>query len=190
MRTFIAIELPPDIRDYLDTLQAKLKATGADVKWVESKNIHLTLKFLGEIDEKKLEKVNRILENLALAQNQFTIRLSRLGAFPGINSPRVLWLGIDSGDAETKRIAATLEEKIAEIGIPKEKRPFSSHITLGRVRSGLNRIKLVEGLKGWESEPAKKNLQFIVTRIALFKSNLTPQGPLYEILKEVNLKTI
>lgn len=190
MRTFIAIELPPNIRDYLGNIENQLKTTGADVKWVSPGNIHLTLKFLGEIDDKKLIKVTEILETVASGENLFFIRLAGVGAFPNTNSPRVIWLGVDKGDEETKRIADALEEEIAKIGIPKENRPFSSHITIGRVRSGLNRIKLAQALNGLKDKSGEENLEFSVTKITLFESTLTPKGPIYAVLKEASLKTI
>lgn len=188
MRTFIAIELPQEIKDFLNTIQAKLKKTGADVKWVEPKNIHLTLKFLGEIDDKKLERILAIIEDTAESKNSFSMRISAVGAFPKINSPRVIWLNIDEGKTETEEIARDLEEKIAQLGIPKEDRPFSCHITIGRTRSTLNREKLVQELKNLVDIGKGGNLAFTVTKITLFKSTLTPKGPIYEVLKEVILK--
>ncbi len=190
MRTFIAIELPQNIKTYLSRIQEQLKASGADIKWVEPKNIHLTLKFLGEIDQNKLDKVIKILEDIAKEKNSFHMRIVSVGAFPRINSPRVIWVGIDKGDNEAKEIAKELEEKIAKIGIPKENRPFSSHITIGRTRSSLNLKNLVEGLNILASGSLKEDLEFGVTKITLYKSTLTPKGPIYEILKEVSLKTI
>lgn len=189
MRTFIAIELPKEIQSFLSSLQQELKNTGADVRWVEPKNIHLTLKFLGEVDEENLSKINSILEDATKDKTSFNIRLAYVGAFPKISFPRVLWAGIDKGEREAKMIATLLEEKLEKIGFPKENRPFSSHITIGRVKSTLNRDKLVQGLKNLENYFSAKNAQFSVSKITLFKSTLTPKGPIYDILKEANLKT-
>jgi 2'-5' RNA ligase len=190
MRTFIAIKLPKEIKGLLASLQQELKNTGADVKWVEPKNIHLTLKFLGEIDEKTSTKISSILEEVAKDTMSFNIRIACAGAFPKINSPRVLWAGVDKGDLETKIIAKALEEKIEKIGIPKENRAFSSHITIGRIKSSLNRDELIQGLKKLQKYFGAKGAEFCVYKITLFKSTLTPNGPIYEILKEANLKTI
>ncbi|MFA5411127.1 MAG: RNA 2',3'-cyclic phosphodiesterase [Candidatus Omnitrophota bacterium] len=189
MRTFIAIELPKEIKDALSQLQAKLKTTAADVKWVDPQNIHLTLKFLGERDDKKIEKITRALEEVTRQKSSFTIVISSLGAFPNISSPRVIWAGIDKGDNETREIAGELEEKIARLGIPKEDRPFSSHITIGRTRSSLNREKLVQGLEKSADYFGKNKLEFNAGKITLFKSTLTPKGPVYAVLKEASLKT-
>ncbi|MFH1269871.1 MAG: RNA 2',3'-cyclic phosphodiesterase [Candidatus Omnitrophota bacterium] len=187
MRAFIAIELPEEIKDALAALQEELKVSRADVKWVGPKNIHLTLKFLGEIDDKQLDKISRIIDDTAERRNKFLVRISSLGAFPKIDSPRVIWIGISSGDEETRAIAEELEEEIAKTGIPEEDRAFSSHITIGRTRSALNREKLVEYLKD-NAELKERNLEFYAGKITLFKSTLTPKGPIYEALKEANLK--
>lgn len=190
MRTFIAIELPQEIRNSLASLQEQLRSSGADVKWVAPVNIHLTLKFLGEIDEKKLDEVSKIIDDIAKNKTTFAIRITSLGAFPKINYPRVIWVGIDKGDMETKEIANDLEEAIAKIGIPKEDRPFSSHITIGRLRSPQNRERLVKELNKLVDDFGKQNLEFSVTKITFFKSTLTPKGPIYDILKEAHLKSI
>lgn len=189
MRTFIAIELPDEIKNSLARIQSQLKTSGADVKWVEPGNIHLTLKFLSEIDEKKLDKIIEILKDITKNKNYFHIRISSLGAFPKMNFPRVIWVGIDEGDTESKEIAKELEQNLAKIGIPKESRPFSSHITIGRTRSTLNRDKLVQGLKTIEDNFGKENFSFRVTKITLFKSTLTPKGPIYEVLHNASLRT-
>lgn len=174
-----------------------------EVKWVKPENIHLTLKFLdlslkdrkvypcglGERDDKKIEKISVILEETAKNKQVFGADIRSIGAFPKIDSPRVIWAGIGKGDKEIKEIAEELEEKIAKTGIPKEDRTFSSHITIGRTHSNSNLEKLVQELKRLESEIAKQALrQFSINKITLFKSTLTSSGPIYEPLKEVALK--
>lgn len=189
MRTFIALELPKEIKDSLADIQEQLRASAADVKWVKPENIHLTLKFLGDINEQQLTQIISILEEIGRDKLSFDISLSTLGAFPKITFPRVIWVGIDKGDNETQDIAQVLEEKIAKVGIPREDRPFSSHITIGRLRSGLNREKLTKNLEGLQKNFGKYKKEFLVTKITLFKSTLVPSGPIYETLKEANLKT-
>lgn len=190
MRAFIALELPKEIKNTLSQLQNRLKTSKADVKWVEPQNIHLTLKFLGEIEEKKLEKIAQAAEAVAKKTAAFYIHIWNIGAFPKIDFPRVIWAGIDKGDQETKDLARQLEEKIAEIGIPKEDRPFSSHITIGRTRSNLNRQDLAQNLSNLIDGLKEKTPEFLVSKITIFKSTLTPKGPIYEAVKEISLKTI
>lgn len=189
MRAFIAIELPKNIKDLLAGLQEGLKKSGADVKWVAPENIHLTLKFLGELDDETLEKIKKIVEIVAAKNNNYKISLSSLGAFPKIDYPRVIWAGLEKGTAETEKIAKELEERIEKFGIPKEDRAFSCHITLGRARPSLNREKLIRELKNSQEGFAKKALEFEAAKITLFKSTLNPKGASYETLKEASLKT-
>ena len=185
MRAFIAIELTQEIKDVLGRLQAKLKTVGADVKWVEPKNIHLTLKFLGEIDEQTQNLITDKLEEISNAQKEFVISISSCGAFPNTNSPRVIWAGIEQGDQEIRTIANSIETQLESMGIPKETREFSSHITLGRARSSQNRQELAKTLSQLILKPLKG--QFPASKITLFKSTLTPHGPIYEVLKEFPL---
>jgi 2'-5' RNA ligase len=190
MRVFIAVELPPKTKECLNRIQKQLRATGADVKWVEPANIHLTLKFLGEIEDATLDNVRRILDGVAADKAIFYARLSCIGAFPKISYPRVIWTGIDKGDTEIKSIAKELDERLAAIGIPAQDREFSSHITIGRLRSGLNKIRLIRELETLKENPWQENdeLEFRVSALTLFKSTLTPKGPVYEALKEASLK--
>lgn len=120
------------------------------------------------------------------------MRIFSVGAFPKIDTPRVIWIGVDKGDKEAKKIAKELEEKLQKLGIPGEERGFSAHITLGRTRSILGREKLTQALKTGMDRLFGEHpglLEFAVTKITLFKSTLTPKGPVYEALKEANLKT-
>jgi len=181
MRTFIAIELPQEVKDTLGRIQDRLKASGADVKWVEPRNIHLTLKFLGETDEQTLNKVTAALEEIAKAQKQFSASLSFCDAFPSINSPRVIWQGITRGEQEIKAVAARIETRLAETGIPKEEHEFAAHITLGRTRSSRNRREMTELLTDMAAKPPQA--EFAVTALTLFQSTLTPRGPVYTALR-------
>jgi 2'-5' RNA ligase len=189
MRTFIAIELPEPIKNSLAKLIDKLKQTGADVKWVAPQNIHLTLKFLGERDDKKVDRISEILDEVARNHRAFPIQINALGAFPNMNSPRVIWVGIDQGDVETKNIFKDLEDLICKVGIPKEDRAFSSHITIGRTKSAKGLAELTQEITSLNDSIGRENLNFTAGSITLFKSTLTPKGPIYEALKIANLTT-
>lgn len=183
-RTFIAIELSPSIRQELSKIQNELKKSGADAKWVKPENIHLTLKFLGATPVDKIEAINQILQDISEGFQSFEITVSHLGAFPRIESARVIWLDINEGKEVLKKLAREIEEKISALGFPIEDRPFQTHITLARIRSSQNRAALIEKLK--DTKPPL--LSQGVDKITFLKSTLTPQGPIYEILKEANLK--
>ncbi len=185
IRAFIAIELNNETQNSLAKIQSELKASGADVKWVEPKNIHLTLKFLGDIDTDLIAKIKNILEDLAKNHQRFSSVINELGAFPNTRSPRVIWVGMQEGKENASSIARELENNLFELGIPKEERDFLPHITLGRVKSPINRLKLTELLDKNKNIPT---INFTMEKMTLFKSTLTPRGPIYEAIAEVNLK--
>lgn len=187
MRTFIAIELPDNIKNSLAALQEKIKSSQADIKWVEKTNIHLTLKFLGEIDENKLLQVITVLGEIAANTRSYQTTISTIGGFPKIDYPRVIWVGIESGDSETKNIAKLVEENLEKIGIPKEERAFSSHITLGRTRSSKNQKQLAYELNKLQKD-FKALESFKVGKITLFKSLLSSKGPTYQAIAEISLQ--
>ena len=187
MRTFIAIELPEQIRTILSNIQDELRQTQADVKWVKPENIHLTLKFLGDIEQILVKKIHSQLDEIAQRYTCFSLYLSGLGVFPKPQYPRVIWIGV-THDQPVLEIAKDLEKEMIKIGLPAESRPFSTHITLGRVRSGLNRKALVEKLEFLNKNLTLPQPEFRVLGLTLFKSTLTPQGPIYETLFSCPLK--
>ena len=127
MRAFIAIELPEEIKTILSNLQNELKQARADVKWVKPENIHLTLKFLGEIEQDLIKEIQPILEEIAQKKPCFSLYLSSLGAFPKLQYPRVIWISL-TNDQAVIEIAKDLEKELLRIGLAAESRPFSSHI--------------------------------------------------------------
>jgi 2'-5' RNA ligase len=184
MRTFIAIELSSDIKESLAQIQSHLKYSGADVKWVEKDNIHLTLKFLGEITEEKRKEIEPILDGIGESIRPFEISIKDIGVFPKIDHPRVIWASLDKGAAESKELAERIDSALLKIGFEKEPRPFAAHLTIGRVRLPKNRDALKE--KILNSQIKSYNLQQI-SCIILFKSTLTPKGPIYTKIHEAKL---
>ena len=188
MRTFIAIELSDKIKDILAQVQAHLKYSGADVKWVDKDNIHLTLKFLGEIDEKMCEKVKSILDDIAKTVEPFEISLKDVGAFPNIDFPRVVWVGLDKGTKESIELADKINAELStKIGFDKESRPFAAHLTVGRVRSGKNKAALREKVASCQFPVTSSEH---ISSVILFQSKLTPTGPIYTKLHEVKFSAI
>lgn len=175
MRAFIAVDLSGEIKDRLAKVQAGLEASRADVKWVEPENIHLTLKFLGEISEDQAIKVKQILDGVASGFKPFEITLSGIGAFPKLDYPRVIWIGIEKGKAESEEIAKKLEEELLAAGFPKDARPFSAHITIGRVRSAKNKEALKEAVSSTSPQPIAQK----VSSVILYQSTITSKGPIY-----------
>ena len=184
VRAFIAIELSPQAHGELASLQETLKKSGADVKWVEPENIHLTLKFLGDIDPVKTEELKKLLTEAAAASKDFEVTIKGIGAFPNLSSPKVIWAGLDLGAAESIRLADAVEAKLISAGIPKEERKFHPHLTLGRVRNGRDLDKLRKILEATRFEAFAKTR---ADHITLFRSRLTPKGSIYTPLFKASM---
>jgi 2'-5' RNA ligase len=185
IRAFIAIELSPEAKKALSELQAEFIKTDADVKWVKPENIHVTLKFLGDITEEQKIAIQNILDDYFKETQSFKIRLQTTGAFPKPEYPKVIWVG-SSGETELKNIAKIVDEKINKLGFPREERAFKSHLTLGRVRSGRDKDKLLQALKKFQDWQGP---EMTVAGVSLFQSTLTPQGSIYSPLHKTNFKT-
>ncbi len=185
VRTFIAIEIHPDIQRYLGQIQSHLRETGADIKWVKPSNIHLTLKFLGEIPEDQVKNAQKILNDIVPSHPSYSLKLKQLGAFPKIDRPKIIWIGIEQGMDETMQLAKDIEESFFKEGFPKDDKPFSPHITLGRQRSSTNSYKLTSELKNYKIKEIQPHA---IDSIILLESTLTPQGPIYTPLEKIFLK--
>lgn len=186
MRTFIAIELAQEIKDSLAGIQKKLESSQADIKWVKPENIHLTLKFLAEVEEAKIPKIIQRLQEFGDQIKPFTIRMNGLGAFPGLKSARVIWVRVKEDTDELGKLAEIIEDGLVKLGFPKEDRKFSAHLTLGRLRSNKNKDKLGQKLE----EIQISELTQQINSIGLFKSTLHPAGAVYQKLSEISLSKI
>jgi len=184
-RAFIAIELNEAVHSELASLQSILKKSKADVKWLAPESIHLTLKFLGNIEIQKIKEIEEILNETAAGLEPFALTLKGIGAFPELDHPRVVWVGVESGASQSKQIVKTIEEKLEIIGIPREEREFYAHITLGRVKSQKNTGGLKEIIEATKFE-ARSAVDVI--HLTLFKSELTRGGSIYTPLFIANMK--
>jgi len=181
IRTFIAITLNSDIQKTLKEIQSHLRKTGADVKWVKPENIHLTVKFIGDTPPDKLLEIIKVLRTTTEKIKPFLFSLTHLGAFPKLEHPQVIWVGVESGKTEITRLAQTLENNLESLGFKKEKREFDAHVTLGRVRSGINRFALAKELKQFQ---IPKEISQSIDHVVFYKSTLTSQGPNYEVIEK------
>ncbi len=184
IRTFIAIELPEQIIDSIGRIQERLQDYGFKVRWVRPQNIHLTLKFLGNIQKVQTEKIHQAIFESARGFAPISIAAKGIGAFPSIKRPRVIWVGLAGQINQLQKLQKALDEKLAANGFPKEKRKFKGHLTLGRVKNKIDPKKLLEAVKefaGFESEP------FVTDTVALFKSELKSTGAVYTKLMETSL---
>jgi len=178
MRTFLAVEIPKHIRKKINNFIEEEKSKGLPIKWVKFENLHITLKFLGEINEKKRQEILPVLEETGKSKRSFQMNLEGIGCFPHPGNPRVLWIGVKLGHELLIDIAGELEEKLSQFGFKMEKR-FHRHLTIGRIKKFCKVDDILA--RTYKSEV------FPVTAITLFKSSLTPQGPIYEALEKFNL---
>jgi len=187
IRAFIAIELSPEIQSKLVALQNKLRESGAWVKWVEPENIHLTLKFLGYVSKSQLksifEAVCESIEGIA----PFPLSFSGLGAFPKLENPRVVWVGVGEGREMLSRINRNLEGILKRNGFPAEDREYHPHLTLGRAKSSQNKDQLTEVVKS-EKEGFVGSME--AKEITIMQSILKPGGPEYKSLYVSKMVTI
>ena len=183
MRTFIAVELPENIKNKIGELQAPLKKTNAFVSWVKPENIHITLKFLGEVPEEKINEVFSATQLALKNAKKFKMNLKGAGAFPDFRRPRVIWIGAGMGGEELSNMANEIEEEMEKIGFPKENRKFSPHFTMGRVKSPKNIEKLMEKVKSTDFETE----DIEVNEVTVMKSQLHPAGAIYTLLKKIPL---
>ncbi len=184
MRSFIAIELPQFVSVALEQVQKSLRADKLNIRWVTSQNIHLTLKFLGDITAEMLEPVGRVLIEAASSCNPISLTAAGIGAFPGIKNPRIIWTGVSGDIPQLKAFQQSLEDGLAALGHAREKRAFKAHLTLGRVKGAVDPVKLNSALnrvRDFRTEP------FSADRICLFRSDLKPSGPVYTKLASATL---
>lgn len=183
MRLFVAVHLPQEIRERLALVQERLRRAQADVSWVKPANLHITLKFLGETEPKRLERIGPVLAEAARNVTPFSLAVAGVGAFGG-RIPRVVWVGVREGTAPLEALAGAVESGLARLGFPKEKRGFTAHFTLGRVRSPRNAEALLAAIRDEPTEPLGTVL---VERFVLMQSELDPGGSIYTALERFPL---
>jgi len=179
VRSFIAIELPDDIRARIKALQDRFKSYKLNIRWVDPGNIHLTLKFLGNIGEKEIEKAKGALSASLRAFAPMSLSARGVGVFPGLNRPRVIWVGIGGESAALAAMQKALDDHLEQAGFKPDDRPFKGHLTLGRVKGALKTAVFREALQAalnFETDP------FTVASASLFKSELNPSGAVYSRL--------
>ena len=184
VRTFIAFELPEQIVGAISQIQEGLKKSGLKMKWVKPENIHLTLKFLGNIKTSDVEKVDRAMTRSSRGVDPISLAVKGMGVFPDLRRPRVLWVGITGGVNSILTLHSAIEENLESIGFPKENRPFKGHLTVGRVKARIDSKILADAMKAFETFESES---FIADHLILFQSELRPTGAVYTKLKTQSL---
>ncbi|HTU27466.1 MAG TPA: RNA 2',3'-cyclic phosphodiesterase [Pirellulales bacterium] len=187
VRTFVAVELPPEVRRRAVQLIDQLRrSTEANVRWVGAEQLHWTLKFLGDVDLLEVPDICRRLSAAVAPLAPFDVEAWGAGAFPDPHHPRTIWIGMREGVEAMVALHRVVEDVLAELGFRQEQRRFRPHITLGRVRNGAGggHQEFAQRLKEFADYDAGVSTVF---EVAVFSSHLGPQGPVYEPLGHAEL---
>lgn len=184
-RIFVAVDISDEARrnvsDYIETLRREFK--NIRVGWDKAEKLHLTLKFLGDTNERQLTDLKESVEKIASEVSSFKLQISQTGLFSNVRNPRILWLGVQ-GDLETlSRINANLENECEKIGFAKEKRDYKPHLTIGRIREPNKAENLARKHLQNEFTP----IEFEVSGIAVYESKLYSTGSIYALIQKTNL---
>ena len=186
VRTFIAIDPGEGVRERLVALQESLRRSVAEVKWVEPDNLHVTLLFLGEVDQRALMPVCRAVEETAQRHAAFEMSVVGTGCFPNARRPRVVWIGVGQGGRETCALHDALEEPLSQLGCyRREERAFAPHITLGRIRGTIAGDRLVEALAKKQTYLAG---EATIGEVLIMSSELSSRGPRYTVMSRARLR--
>ncbi len=188
IRAFIAIELPAEIQQRLDQISAQLKQRldSLPVRWVPGHNMHLTLKFLGDVSVANVGILDEVLQSEAASFRSFEISVGGIGAFPNSQRPRVIWVGIEA-PPDLTTLQANLENRLARLGYSREERPFSPHLTLGRVSRSASSGDVRQIGEAVQACRVGFLGAACVQEIHLYKSDLKPGGSVYTCLFSANL---
>ncbi len=188
IRSFLALEIPEEAQEQLYNLILKWQRLNlGKIKWVSAKNMHITLKFLGEINQEQKEKIINILKQSLIKIESFNIKLSGLGIFPNWNRPRVLWAGLTEGIEESNILFENVEETLFELDFEPERNKYHPHITLARIKFLKDKEKHKKFVEIIKNANFTYDKIIPITRIVLMKSTLTPSGAIYEPLEFINL---
>ena len=176
--------MPRSIRDSIGRFQSEMKPHRADVKWVRPESIHITLKFLGDIAEDRVDDVARAIQRGVEGAGPFPVSVGGAGMFPAGGRPRVFWVGVKEGERKLSDLAFRIENALSGLGFEKEKRKYSAHLTIGRVRSPRGMQPVVEAIRSATFEAGV----FEAGEVVLMRSDLKPTGAVYTALRTIKLR--
>lgn len=184
MRAFVAIALPDDVRDNLAALAQRLRAAGVKARWPRRENLHLTLRFLGDLTPERAAAVAAALAGTSRREAPLPLAVRGVGVFPNVRRPAVVWAGVHTdGDALT-RVQAAAEAAAQAAGLPAEQKPFHPHVTVGRLRDPRRPGRLPALLA---AEEAFRGGEFLAEAVVLCESELTPKGAVYTLVHSLPL---
>jgi 2'-5' RNA ligase len=179
MRTFLAVEVSDAVRLQVSKLISKLASDAVGVKWVAPENLHLTLKFFGDISDDDVAKICTAVGRAVAPLPEFDCQCAGVGAFPRPDRPRTIWVGLGEDDHRLTTLQKTVERSLSKLRYPREKRAFHPHVTIGRVRDSRGMRDLSAALL----ERAEQSFGMMgVSEVTLFASRLRSSGPVYTVL--------
>ena len=184
MRLFIAVNIPPAVRDVIHADADPLRAATSAVRWVSPSNLHVTLKFLGDQDESLVVPLRDAIQSVASRHATVAVETTDIGAFPNFRRPRVVWVAM-TGERALQSLAGDLDRALTPLGIPAETRSFQAHLTLGRVKSELRPAEAA-GLAA-AAKACRGARGFVVQTVDLMRSELGPGGSRYSVVAAVPL---
>ena len=190
MRLFIALELEPSVREKLrQTLAAlRLSLDARWIRWVQPDGIHLTLKFLGEVENTRVEALKSAIEAQASQRGVCHFTVGGVGAFPNPARARVLWVGVKDAADGLKGLQAGLEDALGQVGFERENRRYTPHLTLGRVRDGIGRESLAQLAQALTESAPLEPMETSSGTVILVRSELRPGGAVYTIMSRQGLQ--
>jgi 2'-5' RNA ligase len=186
VRTFIAIELPQEVREYLESRQTDLASAGGDVKWVRPDDIHLTLAFLGNVPVEEIAAVAAAVRGAAAGMEPIRLRAGGAGCFPPRGRPRVVWIGIEEPTGALARLQGAVARATERFAEKPERREYKAHLTVGRVRGGRGAEELSEAVAALADAEGP---EFEAAEVVIFESVLAREGPTYMPLASVPFGT-
>ncbi len=183
MRIFIGIRLDNDVIAAIEKFLEPFKKTNTPIRWVKPENTHITLKFIGEVSPGKYSRIEEALTGTPFNIDNFTVSLQGCGKFGRGGSLNIFWIGM-AANPSLEQLYEKIETTLAKLGIKKEDRPFKAHITVGRNKKNFNFKSIFKLI---EENNDRRIIEFPVSHFQLFKSQLTPEGPIYTVLKEIPL---
>ena len=184
IRCFVAIEIPEAIQNQLAQIQGMLRKQIQKASWVKPGNIHLTLKFLGDVDAENLESIGGAIEGVTTHHSPFSLRIGGVGAFPNLRRPRVIWAGVKVGGEHVSALAQDINQALSRCGFSPDDKKFSSHLTIARLKG---RIDLRPYASQYRQYDDIDGADLTVHEISLIRSQLHPKGAVYSTLQSYTL---
>lgn len=185
IRTFIAIDLPDDVREKIFKIEKRLMKIDTGVKWEAREKFHVTLKFLGDVNEEAVGSIEDVLKQALVNFPKFNVIYEGIGCFPDKRKPKIIWVGCRDESGKLSEVQKIVEDEMEKLGFERERKEFCPHVTLGRVKKMRNiemLIKEIESIKSFELNFGVGQ----VSEILIMKSDLKPTGSVYTVLKRVS----